>query len=357
MPAIWDIRISSHLRKGYLSVRENRPTLAHAAEYVLTECSPLSQYAIESGIHREVLKALIADYKRKQDQDFDVMSLERYRPDMKSLFVRDADRKVIRRMKAHRSDDKEWMFDDPKIARVCSLFKNGVVMHGYKDSDSDKTSSVRMRIPIRDWHAKRTLPPISYRELPCFYDDVRSNEAELSAKFHETFGNISTVLYLDSEHCLAFMSLCEFARTVPPKSLDKDYSPVRTIDDDAQEESICHRLVSIKACISIPFNHNNETMTTVYLCELDIPEDSTRVCCVMKLSNDNSKAIEKGKKKPAPWDCVVIRMHNLENIGNLCIYDKLVSKRNSSPLYKDIDIFDPAHAHWYRHVERQKESL
>ncbi|RKO91843.1 hypothetical protein BDK51DRAFT_44698 [Blyttiomyces helicus] len=299
---------------------------------------------------------------------------------------------------ACRTTEKPW-----RVGKILYPRTPSYVLHGGSSSTGKGTSSsvatpgeVRrssagpsgQRNSGRGWLEAKELqslnrPPIRYDGLDPFRDRAPTGEDRLQQEFLEAFGRPKLeVMYIDDNTTLrAIWKIRRFR-----DGLQCTQSEILHLD-------VGQRLVSIKGSMPVEigwesFDVSSEWFETsfrytMYLCELDLPDRGHSVCCVVDIKSatiaedessppyrsrvrtrivdagPNVAGSETGSAQLQLWgtvECLVFRMENLDNIGDFYREERLVSKKNTCPLYRDTNVVDPTHAHWYRKVRAKERS-
>ncbi|RKO94265.1 hypothetical protein BDK51DRAFT_49724 [Blyttiomyces helicus] len=236
---------------------------------------------------------------------------------------------------------------------------------------------------LKHWKKSLSRPPICYDALDFFEDERYVTEEVLRIEFEETFKDVVNVAYVRSE-ALVYDAWCEcdideYEDENPDFDLDGEddfyvWRPrVRLMEDSISFPiGLVDRLASIRGSMWIkgrPTNSDEITRYRMFLCEINLPNIGVCVCCVIDLTEywiDEKKVrvVDVGKEVfyltdtlACNMQCMVVRMHNVDNIGEFFCNDNLVDKGKTNPFYRGLDVFDLPHAHWMRRLAKQRGTI
>ncbi|RKO94269.1 hypothetical protein BDK51DRAFT_33361, partial [Blyttiomyces helicus] len=185
---------------------------------------------------------------------------------------------------------------------------------------------------------RSNLPPIEYKNLDTFMDERSAAVQDLIQEFLETFADCFHVLYVNSERDIATMWDVIWATNI-------NYTPI----SETTPSTLNQRLVSVRGSMLI--NHADHSWihgaraagscrAYVYVSKDPPPWETAPPATEDMLVDEWKRGLQ----------CVVVRISKLDAIGEFYWQELLVSKRDSCPLYRGMNTFDPLHAHWYRKV-------
>ncbi|RKO94625.1 hypothetical protein BDK51DRAFT_29621 [Blyttiomyces helicus] len=384
---IWAIT-KNHGRANRRFPPERLATASETAEFMLTECPSLTDQEIQEGLvfEKEFIRA-IEQWKQSHPQT-EIIHMSKgdkvYKnPVLYFRQVGDDCKPFISKLYSTCSKSKS---EDSPAQSLILLTSNVLVSdvigvynwHSWAPKRCDtsinsKEIKRRFKEFFLEWRTMQTLSPIRYQDLPFFDQEQIVNQEHLRKAFSHSFQDVSRVLYLDSEAKSDLVWRPTFC-SLPPLShwnrlewRNSKYSSICGIFGRTKEfpstpkGSLIHRLISIRGKVSVrapPLAEDKHPIyQDLYVCELDAPGNLRPVvCCMIDLrTRDPKTRLAQSQHCWFGADCLVFQMHFLDNIGDFFVYEPLVSKRDSSPLYRDTDIFDPVHVHWQRALLQRKE--
>ncbi|RKO94634.1 hypothetical protein BDK51DRAFT_29630 [Blyttiomyces helicus] len=243
-----------------------------------------------------------------------------------------------------------------------------------RQQDLEYGHAAKITESLERWRQSRKRPPIVYSKLHCFDDEQCSTETRLKVEFRKRFQSVRHVGYLDSEAFIqdawwdfeADMGFHSDDDPSLPYNSEITYERVRFTKSGALPLRLIDMLVSIRGSMWISGKGRPCWIPTKYrmfLCELDLPVVGISVCCIIDLVecqvdgkktrvlNPVEDTLALDEDPDDSWiGCIVVRMHNVDNIGEFFSHDKLVDKGIVNPFYRGLSVFDLPHAHWMRKV-------
>ncbi|RKO94627.1 hypothetical protein BDK51DRAFT_43435 [Blyttiomyces helicus] len=174
-----------------------------------------------------------------------------------------------------------------------------------------------------NWHAHLNRPPLMYVELDPFDDGNVCTDLELARKFVDAFDvPLLRVAYLDCDTFIFDLTSSDGFGEEIDQLIEKPYDNVIP-PKETFHESLDRRLV----------NNGDTLRIDMYLCELQLPDIGSQVCCVLDYAKGLYEAVD-GDSEHNTVDCVIVRMSNLDNIGDLYACSPMMSKIDTAYAYR-----------------------